>query len=211
MTTDQDTDLDELHDQIAELLAEADERIDSLEEDDTSSLEGLASDAAELVSETHPRALINAITAEDDASDSVETIPAAIAKSDRMTVVTLRKLLALAKMDSGDGLERSGQIETYRELLGLAEESSVSSDQPETERGDEPLEPVEQLRTTIQDGIDEFRERLDALREEDADESGDQETDEDRWRGQGTMLSTMPSSNRADMTVVSRFSTVRKK
>jgi len=108
------------------------------------------------------------------------------------------------------------------------EAAQESPDSGASDTGSKPdAEPDrgEQLRETLQEGIDEFREGLEEVRagaaaeseaneddetnEDEADEDDEPDTTDRSERGDGTMFSTIPSSDRADMRRTTRFSTVR--
>lgn len=200
---------------------------DSAQDDD---LDDIAGQAAELLSETDPGQLLAAIGPDDTRPDEEpSSLPEAMANSDPETVVTLRKLVTLSKLDAeADGDDRERYIERLRELS--ADDSNDQSSEvagEDTEggqpEGDEDSEPgsdegegddyAERLRDELEDGIDEFRDGIQSMRSELSDESeseGDEGDDGSRPEpGQGTMFSTVPSRNRADLRDRTRLSTVR--
>lgn len=229
------TDSEHVDDQVNQLLIEAEEQLASLNGDDEIDREAkegfgeLAERANELISETSPMVLMEAVDGIDGSKKEPETLTQAIAQSDPETVVSLRKLLTISKMgDAQDSNTFGGHIEKLRDLHDVAEagqNGGTEDDSRETTASEgeasgdgsaagEESDYSERITGKIQDGIDEFREGMRTTR---AALEGDDETDREgddcdstaSQTGDGTMFRTVPSRNRADMRVSTGFSTVR--
>lgn len=235
MTDESEDEPDDRGERIRRLLEEAGERLASLDHDGDDVADGfddLAERANELVSATPPADLLAAVSPAERSEDrEAETIQEAIGRSDREELVSLRKLLTMARMDDAEADEIPAYVEDLRALEDVPRSGAQSGGEtdgasPEaTSEGadDEAAESAssidsgedygEQVREKLQQGIDEFREGIQRSREtlEADDENGTTEGD-GRSRspsGAGTMFSTVPSRDRGDMRSTTRFSAVR--
>lgn len=191
---------DELGERIRAVIDEAESSLESADNLDSAALEDVAARAATLVSEVGPAQLAEAI---GDADGESSSITEAMARSDRETVVALRKLLALSALHDDNDSEA---FERFRSLAD-AEVADSSAD---------GIDGAERLREELTDSIDEFREGIAKARE--SLESDEAESDDAAGSGadpsppgDGTMLSTVPTADRVDMRGLRRFSTVRKR
>jgi ribonuclease E len=264
---------DDIKRRVNRLLEDAGALVESLDPDGASDddvedeFDDLSREANDLVSQAEPVELLDAVGATDVSEDDPpETLSNALAQSDPDTVVALRKLLVLSRMDDEtDDSTATERLETLRELYDETDDSDDEDedaghddedDAPDAtadtadgnEQGSDPEDPedgegdeadeadeadeddedgvAEQLRETLLDGVDEFRDGVRDVRadlegrdEADAEDEEADETDEtgggdDQSHGSGsdgTMLSTLPSRDRSDLRRPSRFSTVRGK
>lgn len=231
----QTTEADDAADRVRQLLREVDERLAAADGDgglDSDAMEDfgeLAARANELVSESDPGTLLEAVDGFDGSEVEPASLSEAIAQSDPETVVSLRKLLTLSKMGEAQESDTLGaHIEELRDLYDIAEtehnggtedESRETASSERESNGDETAageesDYSERIKGMLQDGINEFREGMRTTRAalEENDEPGRERNESDptgSQTGDGTMFRTIPSKNRADMRVSTRFSTVR--
>uniref|UniRef100_UPI0035656C83 hypothetical protein n=1 Tax=Salinigranum sp. TaxID=1966351 RepID=UPI0035656C83 len=179
---------------------------DSETDDDVADeFDDLSREANDLVSQAEPVELLDAVGATDVSEDDPpETLSNALAQSDPDTVVALRKLLVLSRMDEEtDDSTATEQLETLRELYDETDDGAGGDDDVERGDDDAPDERAdtadggdqgsdaeddgddedgvaEQLRETLLGGVDEFR---DGVRDVRADLEGRDEEDEESEAG----------------------------
>lgn len=236
-----------LHDRVTRLLADAEEHLERLDddadeasEDADAALREVAAETSDLLSETDAGDLMEAISSESIPEDErPDSLPEALAQSGEEEVVTLRRLVALAKTDDADEDSLAERRDELRDLIGLGEDADESEDGTDdrSEQAGDESEEEESGGTSFEDAL---RDTLDTLRDEmgeaapeapdgvagasgsdeddedEEDEEEDDESDEDDESGtsrsvDGTMMSTMPSRDRRDVGGGPRVSNVRKK
>lgn len=247
--TGESTGADSLDERVRRLLADAEERLDGVERDgeggegadghlDEEAMEELSDVAAradDLVSETDPADLLDAVGSSDGHDgDDPESILEAIEESDPETVVVLRKLLTLSKMDGDE--DEDSLVERVEEFHDLEEahpdatggddpeeraEAGGSADEPDDEAraespdtdGDETGEKTaddyaEEMRSSIQEGIDEFKDGIQRLQDELEDDGEDDDEEEsDSEAGDGGTGHSPANSGTMFSTVPSRSRT----
>lgn len=138
-----------LEERATAILDAVDSHIPSLDGDDDAreeardALRDLGEEANELVSDSNPKALLEALDTDEDADTQYEelSLPAAMSKSDPESVIDLRTLLRLSKLPGADDDEFIEQVEELRELRpGPPDEveGSDSESEPESASGTSP-------------------------------------------------------------------------
>lgn len=172
---------DDTAERVSRLLADAGERVDSLDHDDasdgdvTDAFADLSREANDLVSEAEPVELLDAVGATDVSEDDPpETLSKALGRSDPDTVVALRKLLVLSRIaDDTDDSDPTTQLETLRELYDSGEEGDETDASDEGEAAGEDTEDEDDATgstETSTDGSDTS---------DSGDSAGDVEGDDD--------------------------------
>lgn len=216
----------DIAERIEEILADAEDRINTPESD--GAIGDLAGRANAVISNTSPNELLGALGAP---GEDAATIPGAIAKSDPSTVLQLRKLITLSKLARSEDEDTRGALrERFRELSDRPASPGTAEDEMHehveagagaaTKGGDadssDGTDHAERLKEAFQDRLGEFRDGIQRTREHlagQSETSSDEEHDdrEGSTPREGTMFSTVPPTNRADMTRSRRISTVRQK
>lgn len=170
-----------LHDRVTRLLSDAEEHLAALEVDTDGSdagdadeaLRELAAEASELLSETDAGDLLEAVSSESIPEDErPDSLPGAIAQSGEEEVVTLRRLVALAKTDDAEEDSLAERRDELRDLMGLNDAESGGSEDAVADDADESTVTDEAESDDDPEGSggssfeDALRDTLDTLRDE---------------------------------------------
>ncbi|MHC3439295.1 hypothetical protein ACYJ1Y_14685 [Natrialbaceae archaeon A-gly3] len=145
-----------------------------------------ASEANELVRETDPGRLLEALDLTGTDGDGPATLPEAIATAESEAVEDLHALLEFAKLADDDG-ERTGERERAEEgdetVEGAEGQDGTESGADSSEDSEDDLQT--QLRESMQSAFDDFGEDITGLRDHleeltDDEEDDDVEDDEEK-------------------------------
>lgn len=194
-------------------------------------LESIAAEARDFLENSEPRMLLEAVGIDaPDAETPGDFIPA-LAEADRKPLVRLRRLQLLATVDRNDGeaqepiekfralgdsLKRGdggrddseeGQTDTNGTRTAESQRSDGGSAGADGEAADDYGDLAEQIHGALSDAVDELQETAHDGSDDEGGEAADEGDTSDSQSG-SSKHSTMPSSERPDMDIPSRYSTL---
>lgn len=168
---------EDLHEVITDVLDRAAAERESVLDPDgqsgdetvTSSLLEAAADANDLLTETDPSALLEALELETlPNGEEPASIPEAIAAGDEEAVTELQQLLQLAKLDEHDATTLGDSLEALREKISDRENASENGgtdedEQPKTDDSETTSGLTDQLRSSMESSLTAFTDDIDSL------------------------------------------------
>lgn len=182
MTPDLDTQPGSLDERATAILDEVDTQLASLEDDDAheeahETLRELGEQANDLVSDSNPKALLEALDTDEAAETEYEelSLPAAMSKSDPDSVIDLRTLLRLSNLPGADDDEVSEHVSELREIRSVtppgADESETETESAESAKSAESADSSAEAAESPPEQESTAAEKTDAAAESESDPS----------------------------------------